>query len=155
MTPIIPEEPVLKPVLGRLLPASSFVNCATSSALKKNSSAPYLTHVYASREETTHDKQTHIRRSKKRKKLADEVRGGDFALEAGIYKSQVGLKFRLVRIRSSDYRRPANNGDVGEYLADDSQPGNLALFCFICMLLAYSPWSWLSSFNILLVYIIY
>jgi len=35
------------------------------------------------------------------KKAADDVRSsGDFALQAGIYKSQVGLKFRLVWIRS-------------------------------------------------------
>lgn len=40
--------------------------------------------------------------------------GKDFALQVGIYKSQVGLKFKLVRIRSETIGDLQTSDDAGE-----------------------------------------
>lgn len=49
------------------------------------------------------------------KKVADDIRrGGDFALEAGIYKSQVGLKFWLVHGYDLRLLAICGSSDAGE-----------------------------------------
>jgi len=43
--------------------------------------------------------------------------GKDFALQVGIYKSQVGLKFKLVRIRSETIGDLQTSDDAGESIS--------------------------------------
>lgn len=59
------------------------------------------------------------KRSVGAKKVADDVRrGGALLSRPGIYKSQVGLKFKLVWIRSETIGNLRTTNDAGEFAGD-------------------------------------
>jgi len=97
---IIPEadaETDIEAISRRL----SSVNRATSSALKKEERIIVRRILRALFERSGEETTQRISDRRSKKKAADDVRrGGALLSRPGIYKSQVGLKFKLVPIRS-------------------------------------------------------